>query len=619
MSMAIEQNSSLRSEAKTAIGFVCLLLLVLSPASLVRAEDWQFSGVDRIVAVGDVHGAYDALVATLQKAQVIDENLAWSGGKTHLVSTGDLLDRGADSRKVMDLIRRLENEARDAGGRVHQLLGNHEVMNLNGDLRYVVDEEYAAFLDRESEEEREYWYAKFRGSKPEGGDESAVRREFDKKAPPGFFGHRRAFRHDGEYGKWLLEKPFMIVINDFAFTHAGAPPLTAELGLAGINDTLKQDIVNYVTTAATLIDGGVLSPIDGFKEIPLLLVRLNEAGQLDDDLKVVAQSVIDLGQSPLHRATGPTWYRGTAICSGLVEGDALDRALSAVGASRIVIGHTTTETRRVHQRMDGRVIKIDTGMLRTTYGGSGNALLIENDELTVINQNGEHSQEPEVPPIRVGHKSLGIDETGLADILANGDLIELGISGEAWKLVRITQDDTTVFAYFREQRGAGRFLPELAAYRLDRLLRLGMVPVTVRRDVAGQAGTLQFIPPVKLNEFERVAVGPRWQADCPLEKQFAAMSVFDALLRNTGRTPSSMLYDPEELLLILIGHQNSFSIAEDMPANLSNVESSIGNEWRKALRKLDNTILRAELSDVLDSARIDALGKRRDALIRPDK
>ena len=78
------------------------------------------SGVSRILAISDIHGAYDAAIATLQKSNVIDGSLAWSGGKTHLVITGDLLDRGPESRRVMDLIMRLEYEAPLAGGRVHQ-------------------------------------------------------------------------------------------------------------------------------------------------------------------------------------------------------------------------------------------------------------------------------------------------------------------------------------------------------------------------------------------------------------------------------------------------------------------------------------------------------------------
>ena len=72
---------------------------------------------ERVVAVGDVHGAYDGLVAILGETGVVDGDLAWSGGTTRLVQIGDLLDRGAEVRPVMDLVMRLQREAEAAGGR----------------------------------------------------------------------------------------------------------------------------------------------------------------------------------------------------------------------------------------------------------------------------------------------------------------------------------------------------------------------------------------------------------------------------------------------------------------------------------------------------------------------
>src|SRR5687767_8705865 len=70
---------------------------------------------ERIVAVGDVHGAYDRFVAVLRQAGLIDARQRWSGGRAILVQTGDVLDRGPDSRRVLDLLRRLEGEAVRAG------------------------------------------------------------------------------------------------------------------------------------------------------------------------------------------------------------------------------------------------------------------------------------------------------------------------------------------------------------------------------------------------------------------------------------------------------------------------------------------------------------------------
>lgn len=568
------------------------------------------------MAVGDVHGAYDALVATLQEANVIDDKLAWSGGKTHFVSTGDLLDRGPDSRRVMDLFMRLEHEAALAGGQVHLLLGNHEVMNLIGDLRYVADEEYAAFLDVESVEERERWYQRFRRSKPVDSDDAAVRQEFEEKAPPGYFGHRRAFRHDGIYGKWLLTKSLMIVVNDTLFVHGGVPPLVAEHGLAGINTELKKDLHDYVTTRAVLEDAAVMSPVDGFKAVLSIFIPQLQAQQIADESFGAVLNILELGVSPLFRSAGPTWYRGTATCNKLVEGDALNVALNMVGAKRVVMGHTTTITRQVQQRMNGRIVEIDTGMLKTSYEGSGNALIIEDGELSVVNQDGRTGLSPIEHPMRVGHESIAINDEAMADILVNGKIAEFSDAGSASRLMLVATDEQSVLAHFREQSGEERVAPELAAYKLDRMLQLGMVPVTVRREIAGTQGTLQFVPVGAVTERERVATGKGARAPCPLGKQMRAMFVFDALINNSARSLSSMLYSGDDWSLVLIDHEHSFGTHPGRPAYIKDTEFAVGDQWRSALSELNDDALRAELGDVLDADQLAALGARRDALLK---
>jgi len=90
------------------------LLLVLPLATL--ASEWSFDDAERVVALSDIHGAYDAMVRTLQQTAVIDESGDWIGGGTHVVIVGDLLDRGPDSRSAMDHLMRLEPQAEAAGG-----------------------------------------------------------------------------------------------------------------------------------------------------------------------------------------------------------------------------------------------------------------------------------------------------------------------------------------------------------------------------------------------------------------------------------------------------------------------------------------------------------------------
>ena len=77
-----------------------VLAFLLRAASIAGAQEDVFTGVERVVAVGDVHGDHDQLVAVLRSAGLIDGQDKWSGGKAHFVQTGDVLDRGPDSRKA---------------------------------------------------------------------------------------------------------------------------------------------------------------------------------------------------------------------------------------------------------------------------------------------------------------------------------------------------------------------------------------------------------------------------------------------------------------------------------------------------------------------------------------
>jgi len=127
----------------------CAVLAV--PPLAGAADTYRFDDAAGVVALSDIHGAYEGFVSALAEAGVVDADGGWQAGARRLVITGDLTDRGPDSRAAMDLLMRLENEAAATGGRVHVLLGNHEVMNLVGALRYVSPGEYAAFAGEETD------------------------------------------------------------------------------------------------------------------------------------------------------------------------------------------------------------------------------------------------------------------------------------------------------------------------------------------------------------------------------------------------------------------------------------------------------------------------------------
>lgn len=159
-----------------------------------KVQPFVFKDVPQILAVSDIHGEYEALVDFLQRAGAIDDELHWSWGDGHLVVDGDVFDRGDRVTETLWLIYRLEQEARAAGGRVHYVLGNHEMMVMRGDNRYV----NKRYLD-------------------------GIARTTD-------IDHEDLFGPDMELGRWLRTKNVAVKLNDIVFVHGGLSPDAAERG-----------------------------------------------------------------------------------------------------------------------------------------------------------------------------------------------------------------------------------------------------------------------------------------------------------------------------------------------------------------------------------------------------
>ncbi len=100
-------------------------------------EPSTYKNVKKIAALSDIHGQYNLAVTLLTNNKVIDEKLNWRFGKGHLVIAGDIFDRGPKVHETLLLIYKLEQQAKEKGGQVHFLLGNHEYMVLHKDLRYI--------------------------------------------------------------------------------------------------------------------------------------------------------------------------------------------------------------------------------------------------------------------------------------------------------------------------------------------------------------------------------------------------------------------------------------------------------------------------------------------------
>lgn len=599
-----------------------VLMAVLTPAPAGAQAQYRWSGIERVVAMSDPHGAFDSMVQTLANAGVVDAEGNWAGGKTHLVVTGDLLDRGPDSRKIMDLVMHLEQQAPASGGMVHLTLGNHEVMNLVGDLRYVAPEEFAAFAAEESAEERERWFQALRSAREQAEgevDDAALRQEFDRDRPPGFYGHRAAFSSHGKYGSWLMQKPLMVVINDTAYVHGGMPELVGELGLERLNRELRAQVVDYVEALETLYEEGFIDPAVNFYEQASAAEHIAAAepaaAALSPDTIAALDRVVSLNESEVHDSGSPLWYRGTVGCSVLTEGDVIAAALDSVGASRVVIGHTPTVTRRVLERFDGRVIEIDTGMLNAAYRGSGFALIIDGQQVSVAQEHSKERTAPVRHPRRVGMRADALSAEVLEDLLATGEIVSTRTDETGRTFVEVNRNGSTVSALFAESPRKKGFEPELAAYRLDTMIGLDIVPVTVSREIDGERGTLQFVPKNMRDEGYRANSGQGGGAWCPLPRQWNSMYIFDALIYNEGRVPTSMAYSPENWQLMSMGHGQAFGTNRGRPRFLADVPLTLTGTWVQSLSAMTDETLAANLGEVLSKRQIAALGKRRDKLL----
>jgi len=338
---------------RLAVAFLCALGLLSIPAVAQRQAG------PRIIAVGDLHGDFDAWMTIARAARLVDAQGRWTGGTATLVQLGDVADRGPDSLKIIRNLQQLQRESMTSGGRVVVVLGNHEAMNVFGDLRYTAPGEFAAFADARSRARRERVYIANRrqieaeAHKVNGSmSPSAIREQWLAKTPLGWVEHRAAWAPAGNIGRWASDNPAVVKIGDTLFVHGGLSSQYAALGIDEIN-----------------------------RRVSAAMARAEAAPT-----------------SVLSDPLGPLWYRGLVTRDPRVDGDAaralagkprlslddeLAAVLAATGTKRVVVGHTPS-LQGVISSNGGRLIRADTGNSRY-YGGQLAYVEIVGDKVTAHN------------------------------------------------------------------------------------------------------------------------------------------------------------------------------------------------------------------------------------------
>ncbi len=173
----------------------------------LRVDSEKYPMPKKLLALSDIEGNFAALKTMLQGAYVIDEDFNWTYGDGHLVLVGDFFDRGLNVTECLWLIYKLEEEAEAVGGKVHFVLGNHEILNLAGYYNYTRKK----YLENAQIMGEDYgkWY--------------------DDKS---------------ELGRWLRTKNAVVKIGDYIFCHGAISPELAASGLSlsDINRIARQNI-----------------------------------------------------------------------------------------------------------------------------------------------------------------------------------------------------------------------------------------------------------------------------------------------------------------------------------------------------------------------------------------
>lgn len=327
---------------------LAVLYLVLLPSRFAAVEATPHSA-SPIFAIGDLHGDHSAFLAIVRAAGLVDNSGSWIGGNAVLVQTGDVPDRGPDSLLIVRDLMRLQREAEAAGGRVVTLIGNHEAMNVTGDLRYVDPGEYAAFRDSRSEDRRNRFYRQHRDRIESATREHhpdltdmEVRQRWIQQTPLGQLELLDAWGPEGEIGEWLAGNPAVALVDGVLFVHGGISDAYAALPVDEINER-----------AAAAIAARDASP-----------------------------------DAIINDPDGPLWYRGyfmrdeqgerVVIDPGEAETE-VERVLAAYGARRIVVGHTPSLD-GIRVLLGGKLIAIDTG-ISAHYGGARSYLELRGDDV----------------------------------------------------------------------------------------------------------------------------------------------------------------------------------------------------------------------------------------------
>ena len=585
---------------------VFLVLLVCPAAVSAREIPCEWSDVEKIVAVGDIHGDYENFLLILKKVGIVNDSLQWIGGETHLVQIGDILDRGPGAKDAFDLLMRLEKESEAAGGMVHVLLGNHEELNITGRSldypSYVTVEQFISFIPEKLLKEKTKEYIK-------GLPDNERARAESQGLNPSSDGNFRLYweklirederarsayvrNFDDTYGKWLVRKNTVIKIDDIVFSHAGISEKYSKWKLRDINDQVRSELRHFIQSS-----NGPMGSVARFNP------------------KIVYDSL------------SPLWYRGLATSDEHSAEKEVFKTLDRLKARYMVTGHNFFQYGKRSPFLDidgirhfgGRVYNIDTGINRI-YGGLVAALVIDNGTFALRSvDTGQLTSVPLPQQEKEAEASRRQLELFLksAAIENINDLQTLGRTAP-W-IINLKEGNVSrraIFKYINHPRPDVLFDSykyELASYELSKYLGLELAPPMVEREIKGLTGSLQIMVENTISEWERREQNLQPKDVKSFEQAMADLRVFENLVYESCENLQDILLDQSISKIYRIDFSQSFA-----PEDATFPECQISRCSRSLYQRLlswDKEKVGALMAPYLNADEIRALNSRRDLIV----
>jgi hypothetical protein len=350
------------------------------------------------------------------------------------------------------------------------------------------------------------------------------------------------------------------------------------------------------------------------------------------------QQVFEAQKAFVFSDDSPNWYRGTAMCHPYSESFNTERFLKRVGAKQLVMGHTPTKG-DVHVRMDGLAIRLDTGMLKSVYKGRASALVSQGGKDYVHYLGSSGKSQPVAETRSLSQQLSGMDDVELEDFMRNAPIVKVekldtGITNPK----RVTQardgiSNDAVFKYedthpglqdkekyiSRRYNDSDRYVYDVAAYKLDRMLDWQLVPTAVIAEVEGDEGALSDWVENSINERDRLEKEIPFSGYCKQYEQYRMRFVFDILIYNDDRNLTNILWTKNDFMMKFIDHSLAFRTTEKRPKQYKKVTLQVSDLLRGRLQSLNKTDLDQQLSPYLHPRQIEAILARRDLILKEAK